>query len=116
MNEQLTPNESDAESGTAVELDGALPPSEPEQSTETTKEPPIKAPPLLGFKRWGPWKRWNFYREFRHRERHAVRDRDPEENTRGRLPDDEGVQLPGIWVAELYTPSTVGGLLNGIKN
>jgi len=117
VNEPLTPNESDSRSSSAVELDGALPPSEPEQATETAKEPPIKPPPLLGFNRWGPWKRWNYYREFRQREIHAVRDRDRDhkENARGRLPDDEGVQLPGIWIAELYTPSTVGGLLNGIR-
>lgn len=103
------PNDSDVESSTAIELDGTLPPSESEGITETRNEPPIKELPLQGFKRWGPWKRWKFYREFRHRDSHAERDRDAEENASGRLPDEEGVQLPGIWVTELYTPSTVGG-------
>jgi hypothetical protein len=69
------------------------------------------------FGRWGPYKRWSMYRRFR---REAAKDpelwrqRDEEENARGRLPDDEQVQVPAIWVAELYTPSTVGGLLAGI--
>ncbi len=115
MNKPLTPSDLDTESSTVVELDGALPPSATEEATEAAKEPLIKELPLQVFKRWGPWKRWRFYREFRHHASNPVRDRDLEENARGRLPDDEGVQLPGIWVAELYTPSTVGGLLKGIR-
>lgn len=68
---------------------------------------------------WGPWKRWNLYRRLRKQELAEPafwREHDPEKNTRGRLPDDERVQVPVIWVAELYAPSTVAGLLEGIAN
>ena len=69
-------------------------------------------------RKFGPWVRWTRYREFR---RHDVeeprswRQRDQEENAKGRLPEDEHIQVPALWVAELYTPSTVGGLLAGIS-
>jgi len=43
------------------------------------------------------------------------RDRDPEENASGRLPEGEDLQLGALWVAELYTPATVLGLLDGIR-
>jgi len=67
--------------------------------------------------RWGPVKRWNRYIEYQRREDGGsafYRTRDPEENATGKLPDHERIDLPAIWVAELYTPSTVGGLLKGI--
>jgi len=66
---------------------------------------------------WGPIKRWIRYREFRrHEVEHLdfLQRRDREENAEGRLPDNEHVQVPAIWVVELYTPSTVAGLLEGI--
>lgn len=44
------------------------------------------------------------------------RERDPEENERGRLPDGEEIHLVGIWVAELYLPSTVDQLTRGIQS
>lgn len=43
------------------------------------------------------------------------RERDPEENERGRLPDGEEVHLTGIWVVELYLPSTIDQLIRGIE-
>jgi hypothetical protein len=43
------------------------------------------------------------------------RERDPEENDQGRLPAGERIEVPAIWVTELYTPSTVAGLFEGIK-
>src|SRR5690606_24749604 len=33
---------------------------------------------------------------------------------RGKLPDSESIEIPALWVAELYTPSTIKGLLDGI--
>lgn len=108
--------------GEADELRGALPPSETDkissesrEKTEKQKQTEELSPRWL--KRWGPWKRWTRYRETRQHNREDCefwRDRDVEENERGRLPGDEGVQVPAIWVAELYTPSTVDGLLKGI--
>lgn len=116
MNEPLIPKESVAKSSAALEKNGELQPSESEEAGQTAKESPTKERQFKGLARWGPWRRWSHYRESRHRELHFVRDQDPEDNAHGRLPNDEGVQLPGIWVAELYTPSTVGGLLQGIQN
>lgn len=116
MNEPSTPNDSDAKNCTAGEIDDALHPIGTEEASDAAKKPPRKERQFKGLMRWGPWRRWSHYRESRHRERHYVRNQDSEDNARGRLPDDEGVQLPGIWVAELYTPSTVGGLLNGIQD
>ncbi len=67
--------------------------------------------------RWGPWKRWRQYRlskRFRSDYYDHWSTRDREENDRGRLPDGEKLEMPAIWVAELYTPSTVQGLITGI--
>lgn len=63
------------------------------------------------------YRRLVWYRESRRRTlevRSFWRDRDPSENAAGRLPDDERIEVPAIWVTELYTPSTVRGLLDGI--
>ncbi|GAH00531.1 unnamed protein product, partial [marine sediment metagenome] len=82
---------------------------------ETTSAVPIGR--ALG--NWGPWKRWSRYREFRREDLEEPRfwqKRDPKENAQGRLPEDEHVQVPAIWVTELYTPSTVAGLLAGIAD
>lgn len=89
-------------------------------SSEADKAPlesrmKLKQPDELSLhclKRWGPWKRWMTYREIQQYNRE---DPDIEENESGRLPADEGVHVPAIWVTELYTPSTVGGLLKGIS-
>lgn len=42
-------------------------------------------------------------------------ERDRKENERSRLPENEKVEIPAIWVAELYTPSTIDGLLKGLS-
>lgn len=101
------------------ELRGALPPSEarnispgPRSNMEDLKQAEGFLP--RWFKHWGPWKRWARYREIRDHDRADSmfwRDQDTEENESGRLPDEEGVQVPAIWIVELYTPSTVGGLI-----
>lgn len=116
VSKSLTSDDSDAERGDSAELHGALPPSAPDETTETATEPQPQENFPQGLMRWGPWRRWRNYREFRQGDDRFYGDRDPEENLRGRLPDDEGVQLPGIWTVELYTPSTVGGLLKGIRD
>ncbi|WP_341936870.1 hypothetical protein [Marinimicrobium sp. C2-29] len=69
-----------------------------------------------GMTQWGPWKRWRRYRNIRNDDLSFLRDQDSEENARGRLPEDESVALPAVWVAELYTPSTVNSLLKGVRN
>lgn len=69
-------------------------------------------------KQWGPYKRWIRYKEMNSFYREAQKLRksdDAEENEAGKLDDNESVQIPGVWVIELYTPSTVDGLLSGIK-
>lgn len=115
MNEPLMPNDLDTKHNVTTNLAGALPPSEANDAAGTIKDPPSLKLPMKGFKDWGPWKRWSFYREFQERERKHGRAQDVQENACGRLPDEEGVQLPGIWAVELYTPSTVGGLFKGIE-
>lgn len=66
---------------------------------------------------WGPWKRWTSYQHdvrLHHEQLTLSRKKDVEANQRGSLSGDESVQVPAIWVAELYTPSTVGGLRDGL--
>ncbi len=118
-NESKARHALDAGGDDDAELRGALPPAGADEDlAESQGEPePTEEPSPKGLKRWGPWRRWDWYRKVRKQERGANtfwRDRDPREHARGRLPDDESVQVPAIWVAELYTPSTVGGLLTGI--
>jgi hypothetical protein len=63
----------------------------------------------------GPWVRWSHYRQFVKDGIEYVRDEnDQKHNETGRLPPDEGVQLASISVVELYTPSQVEGLKQGI--
>lgn len=65
---------------------------------------------------WAPWKRLRWYFQMRREENIDFRIKhDSEENEQGRLPDAESVQVPAIWVAELYTPSEIEGLLQGIQ-
>jgi hypothetical protein len=46
-------------------------------------------------------------------ERHWRR-RDPDDNRDTRIPDGEQVRIPVIWLTELYTPTTLSGLLKGL--
>lgn len=110
---------SEADGGETTELRGVLPPSKPDEASAKSQEEPKPTEKALprGIKRWGVWKRWSWYLSIRRNERNEPsfwRDRDSKENAHGRLPDDESVAVPAIWVAELYTPSTVVGLLKGI--
>jgi len=63
---------------------------------------------------WGPWSRFARYRAFEREGHDHWTDRDPQANEKGSLPIGESVQVPAIWVAELYAPSQIGGLLEGI--
>lgn len=50
--------------------------------------------------------------------RHAVRyfgRQDPAANQDTRIPDGEEVHVPAIWLTELYTPTTLAGLLDGLS-
>jgi len=105
-----TSRDFDDEDINEIGIHSALPSSTPDEKSEAKEESLSQR-----FKCWGPWRRWHYFREFQQHESQFERTRDPEENARGRLPDGENVQLPGIWVIELYTPSTVGGLLKGIR-
>ena len=42
------------------------------------------------------------------------RERDPEENERSKPPEDESCQLAAVWVCEVFTPSSVGSLVDGL--
>lgn len=42
------------------------------------------------------------------------RRRDPDDNRRTRIPEGEQVRFPVIWLTELYTPTTLDGLLEGL--
>ncbi len=115
--------ESDAADGENDELRGALPPSQEDNISSESQETPeelIQRKEIFPrwLKGWGPWKRWTWYRKIRKLDEGGCnfrQERDEEANERSRLPCDEGVELPAIWVTELYTPSTVGGLLKGIS-
>ena len=112
---------SDSGNGNTVDLRGALPPPKPDETLVESQEKlePIDKPSPRGLKRWGLWRRLSGYWEIRQHERSNPdfwRDGDIGDNARGRLPDGEDVQVPAIWVAELYTPSTVSGLLKGISD
>lgn len=113
--------ESDAE-----RLHGALPPTGPSEDTATPKVVDSVKPcnPSVSLfrkaiSRWGPYKRWNWYCRSMEMEKVGSsywRESDPKENAQGVLPDGERVQVPVIWVVELYTPSTIDGLLRGITD
>jgi hypothetical protein len=66
----------------------------------------------------GPWKRWRWYSEWGRssRDRPFWKKQDDKQNREDRLPDSERVEIPAIWVVELYTPSTVRRLLQGIRS
>jgi len=64
----------------------------------------------------GILKRAKRYRQYlKDKDEEFWHDKDPAENKKGKLPDDENIQLPAIWVSELYTPSKVEKLLTGIQ-
>src|SRR5262249_6630634 len=65
----------------------------------------------------GPYKRWAWHRETSriNRDLSFWHERDPEENERTRLPDWARLEVPAVWVAELYKPSTIHNWLDGIK-
>jgi len=42
------------------------------------------------------------------------RRRDPDDNQKTRIPEGEQVRFPVIWLTELYTPTTLAGLLQGL--
>lgn len=63
--------------------------------------------------RWGPYKRWVWYRALTRDDYEW--DRDGWDNDRSKLPEDEHIDVAMVSVIELYTPSTVGGLLEGIE-
>ena len=105
-------------------LGGAIRPTEIERDASMTSgaqtdhqahPPRHRVPRLLA--KWGPWRRFTWYLEIQREERESVwQKRDAEKNERGRLPPTESVQLPAVWVAELYTPSRIQGLIEGISN
>lgn len=53
--------------------------------------------------------RWSMSRRAKNVER-----RDRRDNARTRLPVDENVWMPALWITELYTPTTLSGLLQGL--
>ena len=68
-------------------------------------------------RQWGPVRRWTWYRQMQRvysGEPAGQRERDIKENERSRLPESESIAVPAVWVVELYTPSTISGLLTGV--
>lgn len=66
--------------------------------------------------RWGILRRLGHYRAFIQDGKDAgERSGDAAENERGRLPQDEGIQVPAISMVELYTPSQIGRLTEGLR-
>jgi len=104
----------------AGDLIGGQPPSADEselRAEEATpvSEEPVRAETTNWLERWGPYKRWQWYRTHGDwGDREFLRERDSEANELTRLPADERLAVPAVWITELYTPSTVPGLLQGI--
>ncbi|WP_129513565.1 hypothetical protein [Burkholderia stabilis] len=75
-----------------------------------------KSSALNALKKSGLWRRWSHYQAFvRDKVDSTLNDRDSQKNEANRLPANESVQLAAVWVAELYTPSQIGGLLEGLS-
>lgn len=62
-----------------------------------------------------PYRRWQRNRKVVAEARTYHAERDPQLNDESRLPDDEAVNVQSIWVAEIYTPSKVPGLLRSLN-
>ena len=108
-------------------IDGVPAPVESESHEEPTAEIDSNTPPTRRYRlgrlledHWDPYRRLRWFVDTRRVTRRGSEDfwhvRDPQENQEGRLPEQEAVALAAVWVSELYTPSTVGGLLSGIKD
>ncbi|NQV16640.1 hypothetical protein HQ531_14350 [bacterium] len=119
--ENPTPPSSDSD--VTDSLDGALPPKSARE-IDTTQElvEPIddkEAPKQTinkGLSKWGPWRRFMQFRDYQREQfDHILQEHDQKDNIRGKLPKDEHIQVPAIWVAELYTPSNIDGLFQGIR-
>jgi hypothetical protein len=52
---------------------------------------------------------------FAHQMQPALAQHDPSDNADTRLPDDEQVRVPIIWLAEIFTPTTIDGLVDGMR-
>lgn len=61
-----------------------------------------------------PYQRWKRTREMIAEARAYHAEHDPQLNAESRLPDDEEVHVQSIWIAEVYTPSKVPGLLRAL--
>jgi hypothetical protein len=101
-------------------LAGVVGPSEsatPERRESARAEPETRpAGDRKGrLRTWGPYQRWLWYRSARTESLDVWTDRDPDENQATKLPNNERLEIPGVWAVELYTPSTVAGLLDGIR-
>lgn len=97
--------------------DGGLPPDGGDQGevlpdpADSDEEQRSEGP----LAKWGPVRRFRRYRDLRGEERAKYYyERDEEKNESGKLPDGETIQVPAVWIAELYTPSHLNGLLEGI--
>lgn len=99
------------DSPVSLESDEVL--AEPQEASE-----PSNQNTSLSLKHWGPYKRLiECYKMWPNEEdkRGFWHDHELENNERSRLPDDESVEVPAVWVIELYTPSTVDKLREGIN-
>lgn len=60
--------------------------------------------------------KWRTRRRLEREDREYFRQREPEENAASRPPPEEKVELHSIWVADVFTPSFVGPLLDGLHH
>jgi hypothetical protein len=111
----------DKDSGTEEReiLGGLVAPVEetPKQSEPRVVPEPGKTPPAWSGKvmNWGPYRRWNWYRQARPLRVEFAADRGRDENEATKLSENESLAVPAVWAVELYTPSTVTGLFDGIR-
>ena len=108
------PSEPDLLGGAADDEDSAAVPTS--GADEKSGVAPASSTRLFNLIRnLGAVRRWRWYRENAKDRSEIWRSHDPEENEASRLPIDENLSVPAFWVTELYTPSTVSGLLEGIR-
>lgn len=121
MSDDSSNNRADSAGGSDANQEGE-PPHQVAEDTDSERHRKndraakrFKSRLLKVLSRWGPYERWKQYRDFS-KELSSRLERDAKENESGRMPPNERVEVPALWVAELYTSSTIEGLTQGITN
>lgn len=89
----------------------------PDHANEAT--PPTSESAADSLSWLGPvGRRWTRYRNDKKafkEEEQRWKEQDKKDNAQDQLPDDEDVQIAAVWVTELYPPSAVNSLIDGLQ-